>query len=68
VVPTNALYAGPETNENESNAFNRNVLRSRVKGTLKKKQNAILSGSSADPRQAFSKAQGTIVSYNLEIH
>ena len=56
VVPTNALYAGPETADKEANGFNRNVLRSRVQGTLKKKQDAILSGSGADPRQAFSKA------------
>ena len=56
VVPTNALYAGPETEDKEENGFNRNGLRSRVQGTLKKKQDAILSGSGADPRQAFSKA------------
>jgi len=56
VVSTNALYAGPETEDKEGNAYNRNVLRSRVQGTLKKKQDAILSGSGADPRQAFSKA------------
>ena len=41
VVPTNALYADPETEDKEANAFNRNVLRSRVQGTLKKKQNAL---------------------------
>ena len=41
VVPTNALYAGPETEDKEENGFNRNGLRSRVQGTLKKKQNAL---------------------------
>jgi hypothetical protein len=56
VVPTIALYAGPETKDKESGAFNQNVLRSRVQGTLKKKQNAILSGSGANPRQAFAEA------------
>ena len=56
VVPTNALYAGPEREDKEENGFNRNGLRSRVQGTLQKKQDAILSGSGADPRQAFSKA------------
>ena len=41
VVPTNALYAGPETEDKEENGFNRNGLRSRVQGTLQKKQDAL---------------------------
>ena len=52
VVPRNTLYAGPDTEDRNTPGFNRGVMRSKVKGTLQKKQDAILKGSGADPTEA----------------
>ena len=56
VVLRSALYAGPDTEGKETNAFNRGLVRSRVLGTQNEKQARILKGSGADPRQFFGKA------------
>ena len=56
VVLKKALYAGPDTEGKETNAFNRGLVRSRVLGTQTENQARILKGCGADPRQFFGKA------------
>ena len=62
VVPRNTLYAGPDTEDRNTPGFNRGVMRSKVKGTLQKKQDALpFTFFFLAPRVARSRTSGRAV-------
>ena len=56
VALTKALYAGPDTEDEGTNGYNRSSLRNKIKGTVRKNQEQCLKGYGANPTQAFAKA------------
>ena len=56
VALTKALYAGPDTEDEGTNGYNRSSLRNKIKGTVRKNQEQCLKGYGANPTEAFAKA------------
>jgi hypothetical protein len=56
VVHRDDLFAGPDIEEKETNGFNQRTVRNKLKGTVHKRQDLMLSGSGGDPSEAFGKA------------
>jgi hypothetical protein len=56
VVHADDLFAAPDIEGTGTNVFNQRTVRNKVKGTVGKTQDFILSGSGGDPSEAFGKA------------